>query len=357
MPNQQDLSLLAAYPGKYLMALFTKFFSSFDVRSDVTTYTNIKSKINLTKLQINDGPRPYTGDFAPVTGDLQYIPNVLTVEKFQRDIKIKPDEYRGTFMEELLGKGSNAKNKNFPFAQFVWETVLTAQAEALNNRTAYFGVGTAAFAAYNPATAYTVGSRIAYASAVRTDYYICVTATTAGQTPETHPAKWKKQNAEAITVGFGKKIADAITGNNLVPVTTGAINSTDAYDQFTEVWRGLPEVIKIKGGKMYASVNSVEMLQDAFENQISKYTETDNSGRLFLSKTNKKCEIVPASWMSGSGRLIATPKENMIMGCDQFGDENMIDTKPEFYAVLATMSSVLGFGIRDFENMSVNDQA
>jgi hypothetical protein len=358
--NAIDISLLAAYAGTYQQALFTQLYNSFDAVTDLMFWPGVKNTEKMTRLNVKKGAKPYTGNFKPKTGDLQYTGLDLVVQPWQRDLVIKPSDYRNSFMGANRGRGENPNNKNIPFDTFVWDTVIKALAAGINDNSVYFGVGTDAFAAYAAGTVYNPGDKIKFTeSDGEVGYYKCITLTVAGQSPLTHPAKWEDWNNQALFVGFGKIIASLVTlggVDGLTPIVTGAIDAADdAYQIQKDLWRSLPVVAQRQGGVIFQSYQDYYFLTDSYEKGVSKYTEQID-GVTFLANTNRKCIIKPATWMTGSRRLIATLNDNMILATDELSDLNTIATEEHVYTLDAAMSGVMGVQIKDPRNMRVSDQ-
>lgn len=361
--NAVDISALAAFAGTYQQALFTTLYNNFDAVKDLMFWPGVKNTEKMTRLTINKGAKPYTGNFKPKIGDLQYTGLDLVVQPWQRDLMIKPSDYRNSFMAANRGAGENPNNKTIPFAQFTWDTVIKALAAGFNDRAVYFGVGAAAFAAYNPATVYHSGDKIAFTqSDGEVGYYHCNATTTAGQSPLITPAKWDDWNIEAIMTGFGAVVAALVTlgeaAGGLDPFTTGVIDSSaDSYAIHKGLWRSLPIAVQNQGGVIFESYQDYYFLADSYESQITKYTEIDMiTGITYLANTNRKCMIKPATWMTGSRRLIATSSDNMILATDELSDFNTIATEEHVYTLDVAMSGVIGVQVKDPQKMVVSDQ-
>lgn len=355
MARDPDISALAAYGGEFERALFSTLVNTLDALNDLTLISNIKNKLNLTKLTVASGARPYSSTFQAKGDDLKYTPRVLEVAMGKRDLSIEPYLYRPTWMSQVMRPGVNPDD--IPFAQYVWNQVLTQLASEINNRTIYFGVDKADAAAYDNTKAYAKGDMMIYTGANGIpDYFRAVAATTAGDTPVSAAAKWEEINAESICIGFAKRIADAVTNDELTQVATGAIAAGTAYAQFTDVWRKLPVAYRKRGANIYASFDNVDLLIDDFEDKVGKFTERDTS-IITLPKTGGMCKIIRATWMGDSGRLICTPAQNMLIGTDLASDMNRIRTKEELRYLDAGIDFVLGTQVRDLDAMVVNDQA
>jgi hypothetical protein len=346
---------LSAYGGDFQDKLITALYLALALEAQgISVMPNLKSKTTLHKLMIRKGLKPYTGTFK-AKSDIVFEPRELAVEKVQRDMQIHPSEFLQTFLEKKRGAGENSKNMTVPFAEVVWQSVMDQIANEIVTDTMYNGVGKAGFAAYNAATAYPVNSHLKYTQDGEVRYFRTIAAVAAGENPDNHPEKYEWAGGRALTVGFNKIIKDEEAAGKIVPVSTGEITSADAYGQYTEVWRKLPEQIRMKGGTILCSQNSYESLMDDVENKVKKNFEEVN-GITYLSKTDKKAALKPVSWLTNTSRLIATPNGNLWMGTDQTSDMNVIKTIEQMYHLEAGITFMIGFQIADLEVLVTNDQ-
>lgn len=357
MPNTNNpvVASLATYPGTYQAALFRRFYNAMDFVNDVTVIPNVKYKLNLTKLSVSGSARPYTGTFVAENGDLNYTPKVLSVDRAQRDIEIHPDKYRSQFLGEFMDAGSDSGNKSIPFAQYTWETIMGEQAASFNDRLAWAGVGTAAFTTFATGDTASAGDLISWNDGTRLNYYKVLANVSSNQTPVTHPAKFQNYNVEAITIGWKKRIADAISGSEYTVTTTGSVDSTNGYSAAIAVFRALPAAIQSAGAVLFCSYTDYYAIIDHYESSVGKYTMADAKIQ-YLPKTMNKCVLKACTWIT-SRRIFATPKENILYGTDRLSDMNTITTIPQHYTVEAGMTSLHGFQIRDFSAFASNDQA
>jgi len=355
-----DTTLISSYFGKVKAGLFSKLYNMLDIANDITVVPNVKNRLVLTKLLIRNGFEPYSGIFQPKGDDIGYQPQYLDVDQWQRDLIIDPRKYRLTYLSDFRPSGENTLNNVIPFQQYTYDKVLQALAADVNDKAAFFGVGSAAFATFNPASTYSAGAKIKFTVGAKTQYFTALASTSAGESPSTAPAKWQDSNALAVTIGLGTRIktardASVIPAANIA--STGAItSSSDAYYQVKSVWRKLPDAVKAQGGMLYMPISIKELLVDDFENKVGKYTEVDGSGRVFLSGTDKKAQIVPTTWQRGSQMVIATTKENLMMGTDLMSDMNIVNLIPDVYQIKMGISGVLGFNFQDPEILCINDQ-
>lgn len=353
--NNPVVSALAAYPGKYSKELITRFYNGMDFANDITVMPDVKSKLNLTKLSVNDTARPYTGTFAAKNGDLVYTPRVLEVFRSQRDMEVDPEKYRTTWMGEYQGPGSSSDQKNIPFAQAVWELVMGEQSAGINDRVAFGGLGTAAFTAFATGDTASSGAYVSWSDGTRVNYYKTLASVSSGETPVTHPAKFSDRNLEAIAKGLGTIITAEIAGSALTPYATGAIDSSNAYTALSALYRSL-SVPNTRGGvTMYMSFTDFYAFVDHYQTSVQKYTQAEGQP-MFLPNTNNNCLIKPCTWITGR-RVFVGKKANFLYGTDKLSDMNTITTIPKHYSVEASMSALHGFQIADLGAMVCNDQA
>lgn len=353
-----DLTAIQKYVDKVKPQLYRRFFNNLDIVNDINVIPNVKDAITLPRILINGKPKPYTGVFKANVNDIEYGDRELKVTSFQRDIALDPRKYNTTYLSRFMSAGSGVNQTKPPFAEFTVDTVLGENAAVLNNSTAFFGLGKADFSAFNPASTYTVGSKVSFVSDNETKYYNCKTATSAGESPATAPAKWEDVTELAIAKGLGTIIkADRTSGLIKRVASTGAITSADAYKQAIDVYRKLPEALRSQSNEifLYASNDIVDMIADSFKDDIRKFTNEDGVLTV-LPRTDGKCKIKRASWMSGSNMMIATPKSNLNIGTDLISDVYDINTIRQMYHLEMGLTGLIGFQYSDEDAIALNDQ-
>src|SRR6185369_16891545 len=107
---------------------------------------------------------------------------------------------------------------------------------------------------FNAGSIYTAGNIVKFASTTNNpnsvkDWYLCLATTTAGQSPDTNPAKWQYVSARAVAPGLESYILTEISGSNISPVSTGAITSSGgvAITAFTKLFRSFSPAYKKNG--------------------------------------------------------------------------------------------------------------
>lgn len=346
---------LAAYGGDFQDKLIKALYLALELEAQgISVMPGLKSKSTLHKLLVKKGAKPYTGVFKGKQ-DLAFEPREISVEKVQRDLIVEPSRFLQTFLEKKRGAGENSKNMTIPFAEVVWSSVMEELANEVVTDSMYHGVGKSAFVSYNAGTAYPVNSYVKYVQDGELRYFRTVAATVAGETPDTNEEKFDWAGGRAIVKGFNSILNAEETAGKIVPVSTGAITSADAYAQFTQVWRNLPEQLRLKGGLIYCSQNSYEALMDSAEEKTKKnYEQVDSIS--YLAKTDKKAIVKPVNWLAGSNRIIASVTGNFWMGTDQTSDMNTLKIMEQMYHLEAGITFMLGFQIADLEALSTNDQ-
>ena len=350
-----NISGLATYSGKFSQKLLSKlYFTLVQMMKGFLPMYGVKNTVHLTKLLIGSGLKPYTGQWVP-KDDIAYSNRDITTQLAQRDLTIDPSKYKDTWMAEMRGKGEGANNQMIPYAQFFWQKVIESIITELVTQSIYYGVGKAAFTAYDAGTAYSVGALITYTQNGELRYFECITATTAGQNPDTNAAKWTWAGAKALMKGLKQIFADDVSAGLLTPISTGAITNTTAYGQFLQMWRSLPLQVREQGAIINCSYDSLDCLQDDFENRVSKFFETID-GITYLAKTDRKCIVQPQVWLGHSGKLIATLDNNLVMATDEMSDMNDIRTVPGMYSINAGIKFLLAVNYQDEQVLRINDQ-
>ncbi|WP_316780407.1 hypothetical protein [Pedobacter antarcticus] len=354
-----DISAIARFAFANKIKLLKRYYNSLSIASDITLMLNIKNSLPLPMLVINGQPRPYDGKFSATPGDISYTDRQLDMDDFQRDIQINPSLYRPTYLAYERGPGEGIKNNKIPFAEFTVQGAIDQNAAQLNNKTAFFGLGKAAFETFNPATAYLTGKRVKALNAEGiAHYYTCKIGTAAGETPYSHPLKWELSDALAVAEGLGTKIKKERASGLIKNVSsTGIITKEDAFEQALSVYRGLPEEVKDnrKDIYLYVSSNTIDKISDSFKDYIKKYTDADGVLTV-LPRTEGICKLKKATWMNGSDIMLASPKANLYMGTDLLSDLQDLRTIEQMYHLDMSLKGVLGFQFGDEQAISINDQ-
>ncbi len=369
----EDISALTSYSGKHLNRLLLTMVNTLSAAQDFTMMLNIKNKLRIGKLDVSNGIRPFSSEEEFGTGDLVYTDRFLEVEPFKREIQIDIESYRQTYLSEFISAGSAAtkdKRSQIPFAQFTMEAILKKVAAELNNNTVYNGFDGSATSAWATGSTYSVGDRVTFTQSSRKEWFECVTATAAAESPDTHAAKWKKVTAQAIVKGINTIIGEEITASKISPVAIGAITTkAEALDGNIELFRSMDQPYQDGGVVINQSYTDFNLLLDAIDDH-AKYVEYDKTTRqvkhIIVPRTNNKCVAKPGTWITGR-RLIAGPSRiegsnvrNMalLFGTDLLSDLNQIEFDTSHLWLLEMgLKALAGFQIANVDEIAVSDQA
>jgi hypothetical protein len=259
-----------------------------------------------------------------------------------------------------------------PFAQFLWDQVIKHVAREVNDEVAYYGFDKSDAEAFDSGDTYTAGEYITFTSGGVTHYYLCLSNTSAGESPTSAAAKWRKVTARAVVPGIKSILDTEISGGGITAVATGAVTATSgvALAAFLKLFRDFTPAYKNYGVIIHCSFTDWEFLLDDITTKQAMYTMADvsrmleNEGMLPLPQTNRKAWVKPASWLGSSRRLIAEPLmpgsakgENIVMGTDLLADANEIKTKENLWSLEAGIKFVLGFQIQDLSALRIGNQA
>lgn len=371
--SDADLSAITSYAANNQAPLISTLINGMDIAQDVMVMPGVKNKIPMPKLKVGNGARPYSGNQEFKVKNLKYSDRFLEVKASKRELQIDPEDYMNTYLAWINSPGSNSAKKDIPFAQFMWDQVIKAYQRELNDETAYKGFDGSATADFNAGSVYNPGDRVKFASATDNpnsvkDWYQCVTLTSAGQSPDTHAAKWLNVTARAIAPGIESYILAGISGSEIAPVATGAITSTAgvAIAAYKKLFRSFIAPYKNNGIIISASYTDFELLLDDLSDKYKAVKDNvQATGYLVLPDTQNKCIVKPATWLGTSRRLIAGPVApgearhmNLYMGTDLLSDANGISVKDtELWKLNAGIKSRIGFQIQDMEAIKVGDQS
>lgn len=367
--SSADLSEISRYANQFQKKLIATLVNGLDIFSDIMVMPNVKTSMKLPKLTVGDGFRPYSGSTEFQSGDVVYGDRELKVSAGKREILIDPEDYRNTYLSQILSAGSGAREKKIPFAQFLWDQVIKSTQREVNDEVAYFGFDKSDATAYSGAATYNAGDYITYTQNNVLHYFLCLSNTSAGESPDSAVAKWQKVTARAVVPGLKKVIEDEIIAGNLAEITIGVIdNATNyAHESILSMFRAADVSYKKSGIITHCSYTDWELLLDDLKTQF-QYTVTDISrimqnGMLPLPLTEGKCFVKPATWLGSSRRLINEPLStiagkgaNLHIGTDLMSDLNQIATKENLWTLEAGIKAVLGFQIADLDAIWVNDQ-
>jgi hypothetical protein len=352
-----DYAAITKYAGQYDKQLVSQMLNGLDFLSQVRTLRKASSHgVLLPKMTVNKGVRPLNLNVeVPKGTNRSFSGRKLFVYGGMKIITIIPEEARQTFMDEMLDPNA----KEIPFAQWVWAREMEKISQEINDNI-YLSKYKADAAAWLAGSTYTGGT---------TDYvnfeesiYRCVTTTTAGQSPTTHPAKWAEVDDTVISQGWGTILANeinagTISGANLI--STGAISNTNALTKLELMYKGMTVAHRNIGGTFRVSS---DVMRAYLEHERTTYGNAASpdfgDGKKYIYGSGKKWEIQECTWMGASGRVIATQKDNLVFGTNMESDYNKIGKSVEtLHGTKSIVKWLQGCEISDLETLYVNDQA
>jgi hypothetical protein len=350
----QDVTAIKNFAGTYSQQLIARMLNELDIAKDITVMRNVREPLNLTKFEAANGIRPLNVNVESAKSPgRKFTGRKLEPKGAMKIFHVNPEELRGTWMGEMLDPNA----KDVPFAAWIWSKEFEALAAELNDNV-YYSRFLADSADFNPAVVYNVGNHVNF----NDDIYRCLSTTTAGQSPASHPARWLEVNATSIVDGPGTIIAQEITAAKLTPVVTGAISNTNAVASLQAVWKAQTIAVRKRGAVIYVSWDVFEKYLTDYDTRFGKgagiasYIEDETV--VYLKGSYKKCQLLPATWMGNSQRIICTPKANFLMGTNDLSDFNKIGkTVDTLHGFKAICKFLLCFNFADLEVLKVNDQA
>lgn len=363
-----DISGISKYANQFQKPLINTLVNGLDVANDILVMPNIKSRKQLAKLTVGKGFKPYSNTKQFFTGDLAYTERELLVNPGKREIEIDVEDYRDTYLAQVLMPGSAAnkdKVQQIPFAAWTMQKVIERVQAEINDATAYDGFDKADAVAYSEIATYSVGEYVTYTQGGVLSYFKCIVDTSAGEDPDDTAASWQKVDAEAVAKGIGTILAEEIAGSGITEVAIGAItDGTTALAAHLELFRSMPPAYKRSGCIIHSPYTDYEFLMDGIM-EISKYTREDLAaqGYMVLPKTGGKCIVKPSSWQPNSRRLICEPMAevgrgaNLVLGTDLLSDSNQITTFNDLWVLQIGIKVVIGFQIQDLNALKIGDQA
>ena len=348
-----DIEAIKGYLKKYDKELITQALNGNTLAQSLTVKRNLRTKWAFPKIVVDGGIRPHDTNIVNAKGGRTLTERTMEPNIGMKIISYIEQEVRETFMSEMFGV-----NEKMPMAKFFAQAELKKLNQEVNDN--FYMAEKKTYAAFNPATAYAVGARFLFNEIVYQN--ISIGATTAGETPVSHAAKFQDVDAVAILDGPNKRIVTAVASEGLAYAQTGAFSETDGYEYIKEMWDVLPEAHKNLG--MTAKV-SFDVAQDIVERINSRFgsgmgignADIEEGKPFVLKNTGGRLKIQPVTWMKDSRRIIMAPAGNMTLGYDLESDTNSFGKIVENLHGFTTIAKwIMDFNFSDLETLYVNDQ-
>lgn len=348
-----DVTAISNYAGTYSKDLIGQLLNTLDIATDLFVIRNVKGSINLTKLTITKGIRPIDTSIDTVdAAGRVWSGRVLEVKGGMKIFEVNPEDLRETFMSEMLDPNAT----EVPFASWVWAQEFASVAEELNENLFYAEYHADA-ADFDADATYAVGAYVKFEK----NFYECLTATTAGQSPATAAAKWEQRNNTVICTGPGTIIKNERAAGKLIPIATNPFTNTNTVSELQKVWLGTPVKFRNKKSIMRISFDVFDKYRADYDTRYGKGNgiadDTEDRPVIYLKGSGSRCELRPCTYMGDSQLVWLTLDKNAVMGTDQESALNQIGKMvPTLHGYKAIMKFLLGFQIQDLEVLYVNDK-
>lgn len=361
-----DLTAINNYFGQYYPQIIRTIYDGLTIAEDSHVINNLTSKQNLWRYDATDGLRPVDTSIED-TNRSQGNFTLRSIEPnvFMKILKVIPEELRKTFLSE--GLSPNAKDYPGGFVQYFFEEQ-GKHAIAELNQNAYLGVDPSSVAAFNSGSAYAVGDKVTFVTSEGKEYFECTAITTAGQTPITHPAKWKNINNRCLAKGYGTIIAEEIVAGSIAPISLGSLTDSNAFDKIdTEFYQSIPEVVRDNAD----SITILMSKDNARKRRNALMTKYPNSPEIMMKEgntsgniwgTDGRDKVKGVNWLRGSNRIIAnvtvSGKKNLVMGVDRAPDvTNLNEFIKTLHGYKGILKGIVSYQIADPRYLFVNDLA
>ena len=350
-----DVEAIAKGASLYDKMFISQTLNSLDIAKDCKVHKRVSSNgLLLPKLVVENGIRRLNTDVQTRAGEHRTLDGrKLFVFPGMKIVRMIPEELRESFLDEMEGLDPNAPQ--IPFAKWVWQQEFDKLKSEINDA-AYLNRRATA-PVWSAAGPYTAGLYVTFGAEF--NIYRVVTTTLAGESPDTHPAKFAKEDNLTICDGLGTIIAKEIADSNLTAIVTGAIDASNALDKFEIIYNAIPVAQRAQGGEFLVSPT---VYQHYIKNEraVFQYTSAPGSmdGIKYVEGSGKKFIIKECTWMGTSGRVIVNIKQNLRMGTFAEDGFNRIGKVVEdLHGTNAAIKFLLGFQIADLEVLHVNNQA
>lgn len=126
------------------------------------------------------------------------------------------------------------------------------------------------------------------------------------------------------TICIAEKVAGniSVAAGNLVEL--GEITVANVGDKLKAIHKAAHDVLKNGESKMFIPVYIKELYDEWYLANFGPVAYNTQFEQTYLHGTNKKCELVALPGMIDSTHIFMTKKKNMLVGCDQESDKELV---------------------------------
>jgi hypothetical protein len=308
-----DISALAtalgAYHREHRDIIFNEMLLDEDFTQDLEVLDDITDQLPLPNLSLTDLTKPANATtFSPTANALAFNARILQVRGIKVDLQLIPQVLEKTW----LGKQKRATDPwDMPFEAFIMSYINSKITSEIRLKSLYKGV-------YNGA----------------------------GTTPTDN------------FNGFLKLIVDEITATTIAPVVTGAITSANVIDKVELTYDALGDAYKAKPSIMKVAPVIFDWYVRKYRVDYGKNLDYTGMAKNKVTIDGTMCDMVREPGLSGSQRLICSPKENFIYGVDSTSGYSMdVQKFDRTLKILIDFKAGVNFSQVHARALAVNDQA
>lgn len=305
------------YVRTYADTLFCEMFYGFKTSELAQTYEGIKGEHIITQLEIGENlVRRWGKAFAPVANAATFKPRKLKTVLNKVDFEIVPQQYEASYLGAWRKKGQNPAD--WPFSAYVMEKIMKKLLQEFETA---------------------VWQGVEEASPADGDYL--------------------RQTFD----GYLQIIVEALAAGDIDAVATGASTTADIIADLRLMWAQVSTPYKEGGVDILMSYALYDIYRIAYKDAYKvdpayvQITEAGYNGVLY-ELGNGNTRIIPINGLSGSGRIIMTPRENLVIGIDSPAD-TQFNVTDDIRVLKFWMDFRMGVQILLQKNgiLVVNDQA
>lgn len=311
-----DLSALNTSLGEYCRdpqnkdLILSNLFLSWNPEDIFTVVESVDDEMPMPILDVDSYLRPNNdADFEPTADAIKFSAEILKAHRFKGDLKIIPGKFHGTWLA-LYRKRKGSKFSEHdaimevPFEEYIMNKITQQGGEDIRLRAAFKGVRNSA------------GNDIA-----------------------------------DITDGIDTIIKAKRTAGDIVPVSTGAVTTSNIIDKLYTVHSGLNDAVKTKQTQCLLPGNlfdaAAKVIRQGQPNLVitnnEQYMQQRFATEVMLPETNVLLKREPGR--GTTQMLYITQKENMFMVVDRREDYTNITVEKRNRHLELMIDGRIGFGV------------
>ena len=319
-----DLSKMSTVQAKMASTVIRKYYRALDAARHFATDYDVTNSKKYPKLLVKGKLRKYDGSIKVKAGDVVLSDRELTVKVGQKELPLEPESFRNTWAADM----ANITEGKIPMEIAILEDFSKNSLEDIDQDIFYKGDFSNLTFAEEPA-------------GVADGLEKKLLAETTGPNPAIVPV-----SVPAFDEGTGSGL-NAVAGN---------------YNTICKkVWRALKPAVKKMPTDMFISFDNYEKFGNSYRREFGNEAKYDSTVLeqefIYLDGTQKKCRLIPASWLGDSNRLICAPYGAIRIGTDIKAMATSIKIMDMGYWFAYLCKVVFGVQIIDVDVISISSQS